>query len=212
MNLTANNEDTSYQEVDMTTKVADMTGPELVAAYNELAESEAGKLCHLRPVQRFSTREAGIARLEAAQSSIKAYREGIKGLPEEAPAVEAGVAEGDSKKKPAKAPKEAKAPKAPKKNAPIEGENAILTSFQAREGTNRKRMLHALCQHFGSQIAIPDLIKATYGKDADVVKLKGPFSMVLGGATVMIKKHHLPYQIKKGKDGKTPTVGLYHKE
>ena len=58
-----------------------MTGPELVSAYNIMATDafESG-LEGYRPVSRFMDKEVAVRRCEALASSLRARKEGLKGL------------------------------------------------------------------------------------------------------------------------------------
>src|SRR5688572_25695381 len=72
ISLTTNTRGCTIME-DFKTK----SGPELVALFNKMAESEHGQALGAKTVTRFSDTQAGIKRCEMLASSIKARKEGL---------------------------------------------------------------------------------------------------------------------------------------
>lgn len=87
-------------------------------------------------------------------------------------------------------------------------DNKLAAEFGARPGTNRERLLKALDENYKKQVPILDLLKAVYGSKN--LENTGALGMVIKGAEGTIKKHKLPYQLKREKnDAKEATIGLH---
>lgn len=168
-----------------------MSGPELVAMFNKMAESATGKELGIRTVTRFADTQSGIKRCEMLASSIKARKSGLAQKGDEDMAT----------KKKAAAP--AKKTEAAKDN----GKSKIVNEFGAK-GV-RAKILDAM----GSKKMVPiaALLKAAYGSQN--TENKGALMMSIRGAEATIKKNRLPYQIKKEKNPETKEIslGLYPK-
>lgn len=156
---------------------ADMSGPELVEAYNKIS----GK----PPIKKFKDRATALKRLAELQTAAAA-----KAPP--SPSVRATAS--------------ATAPGT--KSTDKTSDNKLAAEFGARSGTNREKLLVALADNFKKQVPVLDLLKAVYGSKN--LENTGALGMVLKGAEATIKKHKLPYLVKKEKnDANEPTIGLH---
>lgn len=120
----------------------------------------------------------------------------------------------EASKKPkgeAKAPKAAKVA-APPVKAPTHAGNVaastVRETFEAREGSNRDKLLMALAEKQGKPVLVSEVLKAVYGSKNDENRSK--LMMVLKGLTVSIETGKLPFAIHKTKnDEGEMTLGLY---
>lgn len=159
----------------MSTKYDGMSGPELVEAYNKMAEEKG-----YAPVQRFSSTAKGIERCVA----MEGYRQNTGDTP------------ADTKPK--------KSATKPSK----EKDGSLLSQFEAREGTIRKKVLEELLKNLGSQVKVRALIAKSYGADSE--KGKSAIFMVIKGIDMMIEKHHIKVKLKRERDEKKEvSYGLY---
>jgi hypothetical protein len=173
-----------------------MTGPALVSAYNEMANSALGKELGAKPVTRFSDQPAGVKRCLTLASSIKARQEGLA-------AIKPTVVEDTEVTTKAKKVKKVNGVSKTSASA-----NKRAAEFGARPGTVREKILIALDDNYRKMVPLKTLLKAAYGRVDD--EDKGALSMSLKGANDTIKKGKLPYQIKKAKDeAKEISYGLY---
>ena len=196
----------------------EMSGPELVVAFNEMANSKVGQELGAKPVQRFADTKVALKRVEMLASSIKARAAGLKRHESEEPSApqperqesEESTMSAAKKKASAKTAKTAKAKAAP---APkLTGAAGIVQSFGPRAGSFREKLLVKLVDNLGSQVRLNDLITSTYGREAAKEDMKGALGMVLKGVNIMILAGKLPYCLEKEKDDKGHiSYGLYKK-
>ena len=168
----------------MTTKdYAEMTGPELVAAYNKIS----GK----PPIKKFKDKATGLAAMAKAQSA-KAAAATVKSV-----AASTAGKLSEVVRKPKTAPKEGSA-------------NKLAAEFGARVGSFREKLLIALDDHYKKMVPELDLLKAVYGSKN--TENSGALTMVIKGAQTMIEKNKLPYNLKKEKnEDKEVSFGLFPK-
>ncbi len=159
-------------------KYEDMSGPELVRTFNEMANSKFGRELGARTVSRFKDIESGRARCLALESSIKARGEGLRGVEEEV-----------------------------KTNSGGGGD--IFATFKTNTGKNRGKLLAALASAKNSQVKVESLLKAVYNSSNK--EARGKLMMVMKGLTDTIDKKHLPFQVKKEREGGETSYGLYDK-
>ena len=161
----------------------------LVAKFNEMAESEAGKALGVTPVKRFKDQQTGVKRCEKLEATINGTKE------EEQP-----VAKKAAKKK---------SITKPKKVEPSGNQTKIAIEFDAREGTNKEKLINALYDSYKKQVPVSQLLKKVYGSMNE--ENKGALGMVMKGVIVAIKKHKLSYSLIKEKNEKELTFGLHPK-
>lgn len=220
ISLTTNTRGNTKMAIDYAT----MTGPQLVTAYNEMANSQLGKELNARPVTRFADMEAGVKRCMQLESSIKARSDGLKSASRDTTTTNVAVTTGptgqkeeDDVAKTAKKAKGAKkAPKAKKVTKTTTKEVAVSSNkraaeFGCRVGSFREKLLIALDENYRKMVAVPRLLKAVYGSQN--IENTGKLNMVLKGALGMITGSKLAYEIKKAKDEETKEIsfGLYPK-
>jgi hypothetical protein len=225
ISLTTNARGMSVMNQNVAKSFTEMTGPELVQAYNSMANSTLGQELGIKPVQRFSDTKSALARTEKLASSIKARASGLK--KEEASAKtnspvaqeflgavqpkkqEADVAKVTTKKSAAKIK-----PAADKLDSfPVpKGTASIVAAFAPRVESFREKLLTKLADNIGKQVPLNDLIVSTYGRAADKEEMKGALMMVLKGVTIMIAGGKLPFTLEKEKaeNGKI-SFGLFKK-
>lgn len=213
----------------MTANVAksfsEMSGPELVIAFNEMVNSQLGKELGAKAVQRFADRESGLKRIEALASSIRARVGGLKRVEDEEPQQAPPKVKTTTPSEPAVAPQndedematKAKAAKTAVKRSAVQAAapaprtkaGQALAAFGARESSNRERLLTRLTESINKQVPLVELIKATYGNQKE--ENKGPLGMVLKGVQIMIDKGKLPYKLIKEKADGEISYGLHEK-
>jgi hypothetical protein len=171
------------------TDYSTMSGPELVRAFNTMANSDTGKELGTKPVNRFADTEVGRKRCEFLESSIRARVSGLK------------AADFDSEAK-----EVTRTRTRTKKAAATDG--GIFDEFKTATTRYRGKALAALHENLNNQVAAGELARAVYGK----VGLVGPLKMVLRGLQASIKDDRLPYELKKEatKEGAL-SYGLYAK-
>src|ERR1044072_5859331 len=118
-----------------------MNGPQLVTAFNLMANSQLGKELNAKPVTRFSTTAAGVKRCEQLESSIRARGNGL--------------AQADKQSKPIVPEGFAKQVVKPK----AEG---IFAEFKTNPRKNRGKLLGRLAESINSQVSVDDLLTAVY--------------------------------------------------
>ena len=171
------------------------TGPELIAAYNALAETDAGKAAGAKPVTRFSDRETALKRVLSLHKKVHG---------DDAGAVVAVTKKTDDK--PDRASPATAVHPTEEALLPEEGDvdmaqvQAIVEKFAPRPGSNREKALKTLAGKFGKPVPRTTLLKATYGSANE--KNIGALSMVLKGAESTIKGKKLPLQIVRERDEK----------
>lgn len=186
----------------------------LVIAHNKMAESELGKQLGAKTIQRFESREAGIERCEQIASSIRAYQQGMA---EENNREKGDKTMTDKPKKSAKKASKKSAKKASKKVAVkaaangVDNRSKFAQAFEARQGTNRQKLIDALASNFRKPVTVNSLLKSVYGSQN--VENKTALAMSMRGALATIKSKRLPYRIEKTKDEKTKEIsfGLHPK-
>lgn len=184
---------------------AEMSGPELVAAYNVMAKSESGVALMARTVNRFPDAKTGIARCEALASSIRARKAGLGGTTEEA--TEEDDMAKKAKKTAAKKTAKVKSAKIAKVKAVDPKQAKISVEFGCRYGTNKEKLLLALHEDYRKMVPTAKLLKAVYGSQN--TENTGALLMVLQGVTVAIENGKLPYEVRKERKDGTFTIGLY---
>ena len=124
----------------MATDYTTLTGPQLVTAYNEMANSQIGKELNARPVTRFADATAGAKRCASLESSIKARSDGLKSASRDTTTTNpTGQKEDDvakTAKKTSKKATKAKKVAAPKKEAAVSA-NKRAAEFGCRVGSFR---------------------------------------------------------------------------
>jgi hypothetical protein len=165
----------------------EMSGPELVRAFNAMAGSESGKMLNVKPVNRFGDLVIARKRCEALASSIRAYESGMKA---------------EENRDKVVAAKRVKAPVA----------DGIMGEFKTNPGKYRGKLLNKLHANIGKQLQLKELVKAVYGASVDVDDCIGPLKMVMKGLLASIKKDKLPYKIEKRKEDGVTSYGLYSTE
>lgn len=157
-----------------------MLNKELVAAYNEMVASPAGKALGFprnRPVTKFTNAAVGVKRCESLASSIKASN-----------AKPAPVTD-DKAKQPA-----ADIGKHDKRKDP-------------RANSKRQKLINCLIDAKGKPVLLKAVLKAVYGTTD--LKNRSALSMCMGGmVAVDIGKRGLPYKLIKEKEGKEVTFAL----
>lgn len=214
-----------------------MSGPQLIAEYNKMAEGSVGYENDVKPVKRFKDALSGIKRCEALYLLIKTSKEGsvaTKGedlmttnddetqetVKEENVAVvekverkakvpkKAATAKKAKTAKKEAAPKKAKAAKEKANGSDVKQEK-IAVEFGARPNSYREKLLVTLYSNFRKQVPMSQLLKGVYGNMN--TENKGALNMVKKGMLETIKKEKLPYQVKKEKNTETKEIsfGLY---
>ncbi len=185
------------------TDFTNMSGPELVRAFNAMAGSVPGQELQARPVNRFATPEVGRKRCEKLASSIAARERGLAAVDEvPSPPVEVAF---DSEERVMARKAKAKKPKA-------ERPNGILGEFETNLNKFRGKCLHFLWEHKNEQLTWKQLVKATYGANASYEGHHGKITMVLRGVNGTITKKkfkHYELVAERGEEG--TTYGLYTK-
>jgi hypothetical protein len=197
------------------TSIENMSGPEMVAAFNEIA-SKLGET----PVNKFKDKATAIRRLEAirakANGSIAEQARLAKqepDLPEDPveakkilqeefgdpdlPAPTKEKAKGRAKKKAAEPPAE----------VDVDSASSIVTAFAPRPGTNLERVVDYLVTNLDHYVTASDLISVTYGKKGGAL---GPLLMVLEGVKAKIASRSLPLELRRERsEPKNPRIGLF---
>lgn len=196
----------SKGEGKMEVEFANMNGPQLVAAYNKMAES-----LKLKPVARFSAHPVGVKRCQELAARMKELPvteivpattiEAAKKEESEVPKAKANVS------KPVKTAKKVIARK-PKSDVP-DNRSKIAIEFDARAGTVRQKLLDELHANYRKMIDQNKLLKACYGSMNN--ENVGALNMSVKGALKTIKDKKLGYEIRKVKDDKGVSFGLYPK-
>lgn len=180
----------------------EMTGPDLVKAYNELAVIAVGLGIKVETVKRFSDQKTGIKRVDELYKVVceKSGKEEVD------MATTASKKKGAAKKK--AAPKKTAAKKAAKSKEPKKKADGIAGECGVRAGSNRELLLKRLAQDKGKQVPVQYLVTAVYGAKEGSV---GAVSLVMKGLIVNLKSSKAPYEIRKNKDDKGITYGLFNK-
>jgi hypothetical protein len=193
-----------------------------VSKYNKLVEeaNELGMKGYRPIATRFRDTATGEARVAALESSIKAFKEGIKGAerqpgPEVQPQEEASMAKSTSVRKTKTAAKKAKEVVRAKRKAndnarrkvaaekPVR--NGIAGVFGSREGSNQETLLLKLEK--GKPVGVGEIMKSIYGKDSD--EYRGALGAVLAGVRAKAKK--LKYELVQEGRGDEATFALVKK-
>lgn len=188
----------------------EMSGSELVVAFNEMANSTLGKELGAKPVSRFADTKVGLKRVEMLASSIKARASGLKRQEDQgtetatetktAKTTETPSFSEEEKEMGATAKKTTTKARKPAATGPLpKGPAGIVAQFGARAGTNRETLLLKLAENLGKFVSLNDLITATYGR-SNKEDNKGATMMVLKGVGIMITAGRLPFKLEKKKD------------
>lgn len=87
----------------------------------------------------------------------------------------------------------------------------VETAFGAiTKGSNRITALECLLKNKGSQVGLSAITKKIYGSDGP--EFAGPIYMVIKGLYMLIDGRKLPFELRKIKEGKDISYGLYDKE
>lgn len=147
----------------------DMTGPELVAAFNVMAMSEAGLASGVRVVARFPDTATGVKRCETLAKLVGSYSEAPKTATVKPKKISSKVTEPQQR--------------------------PIAVEFGARNGTNREKLILALHANYRKMVPVNKLAEAVYGA-ADKHN-EGALMMVMKGVYAMIATNKLPYEVRK---------------
>lgn len=159
-----------------------MSGPDLVRAFNEMAAA-----LNVKTVSRFADATAGRRRCEALASRLRARESGL--------AEEAEQAEAPRRRK-----------RAVQRDLPID----IFAEFKTNTGKNRGKLLSWLNDHMGQQVALKRLVQHVYGRDS--AESDGALKMIIRGLQLSIQKDRLKYELRKSKlENGGLSYGLYRK-
>lgn len=171
-----------------------LSGADLIAAFNAMANTATARDMGTKEVTRFSDTKTGVKRCEALASSIRARRSGEKEEANRDKPVRAPAAPGEGAKTKTTKPK-------------VEPKKHETPFGHVTKGSNRDKLLQKLLgspRHFFSR---NDLMVEVYGV-ADK-EHRGPFSMVMKGLFMLIRDRELPYRIESKKDGKETMFALF---
>lgn len=160
-----------------------MNGPELVRAYNEMANSEAGRALSTHPISKFTDLETGRRRCEALASNIRARLAGLEAADNQ----EATDAT---------------------EEVPVEG-GSIFVEFKTNTKKNRGKLLKVMSERMNQPTYVNDLVQAVYGTKTEGANV-GALKMVMRGLQASIERG-LPYEIVRKKDENGVSYGLYNK-
>ena len=80
--------------------------------------------------------------------------------------------------------------------------NAVYAAIGAKEGTAKANLARLLCDFYGKDLAIEEMVRATYGHDASVEEKKGALlGGVLVGIEVAIERRKLPVRVVRSRGG-----------
>jgi hypothetical protein len=196
---------------------AQMSGPQLVAAYNAEMIRTGG-----RQIKEIRTRQDGIERLRKLNGG--AMTNGTTDVPADPEAAKRQFAEemGDPSahgKPPQGAETQASAEGGEKPAATrrrkerepvrvdVSDKRSIEAGFALREGTHKAKAARRLIASLGRMVAADQLVQSTYGEEGGTV---GSLQMVLKGVQAAIDGRGLPLELKKerGEDKKL-SFGLF---
>lgn len=178
----------------------DLSGPELVAAYNAMAAMPAvSGIVTVRPVTKFRDHATGVKRC-SQMAALVADNGGV--VPQVRPATTAAAAAVPSPdvadKKPARKPDPETTPQRPR---------GIAEEFDFRVGSSREKLLLTLNDSFGRQVPLATLAKDVLGT-ASAANQKA-IETTMRGLPWRINESRLKYRIKREKkDGKV-TYGIH---
>lgn len=161
-----------------------MNGPELIAAYNAMARSIEGGALGAREIGRFSNKEIGIKRCKALAEAIKAR------------VTELEVGSAQLHQDPAEL-------------LDIPAELLQEAAFPARGSSLRTRLFNLLMDNINEQVSTSELVRSLYG---DTRSDAGALGGVMKGVAEVIQKNNLGYQIRKNKNGREVSYGLYEEK
>ena len=162
----------------------DMSGPDLVSHYNMLVERLDSK--DFKTVKRFATHAAGIARCKKIEAALNE-------------AIKAGKQE-ESQQAPNQLEEQ-------EDTEPDDKEvEQLLEKFKARKGTFREKLLRILIKHRGTSLDEGQLARDVYGPNPSNPKA---IQMVIKGVPGMIKKNDIKMELRKSRNGKNISHGLY---
>jgi len=194
-------------ESKMEVEFANMKGPQLVAAYNKMAEE-----LKLKPVARFSAHPVGVKRCQELAARVK-NTPVLELVPpaaiEEAKSTKKEESDVTKKKTTMSAKAKAKRPAAAKKSDVPDNRSKIAIEFGARLGTVRQKLLDKLHENYRKMVDQNVLLKACYGSMN--IENVGALNMSVKGALKTIKDEKLGYEIRKEKSDKGVSFGLYPK-
>jgi hypothetical protein len=188
-----------------------LNSSELVKAYNDMASEAATLELSASPVKRFSTRDAGIRRIEALYHALcdKKGEEYQQPEPPEPQSIDASpLTEGETPKqtktkKKSKAKKEKKSKKVAKGKADHKRSerSEIVETCKVNGGTKRARALDYLYARIGKQCSATSIMTAVYGSSAEETSTSA-FYTVMKALTQDIEKSKAKYIVQRAKDEK----------
>lgn len=190
---------------------AEMTGPELVRAYNTMAASQTGLELNTKQVNRFATPEIGRKRCEMLASTIRAREAGLRAADRQEETVvatptAAAPAFDDEERVMARATK--KGPKTKVKANGIHGE------FNVNPEKNNGKFLQALWDNKNKQLDWREFVKPVYGSRAAQANHRGALKMVWRGLEKALNKSKeakANYKLTVERSEEGSTYGLHTK-
>jgi len=184
-----------------------MSGPELVRAFNEMANSAIGQELRARPVTRFADTESGRKRCSALAGSIKAREQGL-GREDSGCALKKPVAAATLESSPGLRRSPPRSGDVQSQQQDRTAQSAIMQQFKTKPHKLRGKLLARLHASIGTPVSVPVLVRAVYGNGSGNA---GALKMVLRGLQLSIKKDNLPYELLKSKVEGEISYGLFNK-
>lgn len=158
-----------------------MSGSELVEYYNGLVKKFKSE--DFKPVNRFSTTAAGIARC----AKLEAAMEEAKKANDEKENEDESAANEIEEEQPTEIAE-------------------LLAQFKPRKGTLREKLLILMIENRGTSMEEKELVTDIYGTNP---KNPTAIRMVLKGVEAMIKKNQIKWELRKARNGENFSYGLY---